>query len=120
MRVKLDENLPTRLAEALNVLGHDVQTVADEGLLGIKDAPLWRHVQAEGRFLVTQDMHFSDRRVYPPGAHAGLMLLRLRDAHSEGIIDRVVAMFSSQPVERWGGCFVVVTESKIRVLKARS
>jgi hypothetical protein len=32
MRIKLDENLPTSAAESLRALGHDVDTVPEEGL----------------------------------------------------------------------------------------
>ena len=34
MKVKLDENIPIRLAGVLATLGHNVDTVASEGLKG--------------------------------------------------------------------------------------
>ena len=34
MKIKLDENLPARLATALRQLGHEVDTVPSEGLAG--------------------------------------------------------------------------------------
>jgi predicted nuclease of predicted toxin-antitoxin system len=34
MNIKLDENLPLRLATQLKDVGHDVQTVHDERLVG--------------------------------------------------------------------------------------
>jgi hypothetical protein len=37
MKVKLDENIPVRLADELLPLGHDVDTVASEGLTGRPD-----------------------------------------------------------------------------------
>jgi predicted nuclease of predicted toxin-antitoxin system len=37
MKIKLDENLPLRLATLLKDLGHDVHTVRDEGLIGHAD-----------------------------------------------------------------------------------
>lgn len=37
MRIKIDENLPRDLKEALVGLGHDVDTVEDEGLAGESD-----------------------------------------------------------------------------------
>ncbi len=37
MKLKLDENLPARLAGELSALGHDVDTVPDEGLKGTPD-----------------------------------------------------------------------------------
>ena len=37
MRIKLDENLPTRLVGILSQLGHKVDTVPEEGLKGHQD-----------------------------------------------------------------------------------
>ena len=48
MKVKLDENIPVSLAEALVSLGHDVQTVIGQGLTGRADAVAFRvHVELE-------------------------------------------------------------------------
>src|ERR1017187_4656021 len=41
MRFKLDENLPVELVTDLRDLGHDADTVADEGLRGAADPQLW-------------------------------------------------------------------------------
>ncbi len=56
MKVKLDENIPVSLAEALASLGHDVQTVIGQGLTGRANAEIWRHCQLEDRLLMTQDL----------------------------------------------------------------
>jgi len=53
MKVKLDENLPVRLATVLAKLIHDVHTVKDEKLTGCNDGQIWAAAQGEGRFLVT-------------------------------------------------------------------
>lgn len=37
MKFKIDENLPSELAADLRHLGHEADTVFDEGLLGAKD-----------------------------------------------------------------------------------
>ena len=37
MRLKLDENIPTSAAARLRDLGHDTDTVHDEGLVGRDD-----------------------------------------------------------------------------------
>jgi predicted nuclease of predicted toxin-antitoxin system len=115
MRIKLDENLPTSLADALVALGHDVDTAPGEGLAGRDDPDIWRAAQDAGRFLVTQDLDFSDRRTFEPGTHHGLLLVRLRNPSRRGLIERVRAIFESEEVGTWHGCFVVVTEHKIRV-----
>lgn len=50
MKIKLDENLPLRLAPILQRAGHDVDTVLQEGLGGKPDHEVWLAVQAENRF----------------------------------------------------------------------
>ncbi|HXU50156.1 MAG TPA: DUF5615 family PIN-like protein [Candidatus Binatia bacterium] len=60
MRIKLDENLPLRLAIRLKSFGHDVHTVYDEHLVGHADNDVWETAQKESRFLITQDLDFSD------------------------------------------------------------
>jgi len=79
MKVKLDENIPVRLADALSLLGHDVDSVESEGLTGRPDADIWGASQLDGRLLITQDMDFSDVRRFKPGTHHGLLLVRLRE-----------------------------------------
>jgi predicted nuclease of predicted toxin-antitoxin system len=43
---------------ALSGLGHDAQTVHEEGLSGCEDALIWDAVKRERRFLITQDLDF--------------------------------------------------------------
>jgi predicted nuclease of predicted toxin-antitoxin system len=72
VKLKLDENLPHRLVQALTRLGHDVDTVFDERLTRHDDSEVWAAAQRYARFLVTQDLDFSDARRYAPGTHHGL------------------------------------------------
>ena len=62
MKIKLDENLPRRLVRFLNDLGQDTDTVFDERLTGQDDEVVWKAAQTTGRFLITQDLDFSDAR----------------------------------------------------------
>src|SRR5437762_4256501 len=78
MKIKLDEKLPLRLATLLKDLGHDVHTIHDELLLGHADMEIWEATQKESRFLITQDLDFSDLRQFAPGSHHGILLVRLR------------------------------------------
>jgi predicted nuclease of predicted toxin-antitoxin system len=117
MRIKLDENVPPRLGQELRRLGHDVDTVQEEGLTGRDDGQVWQAAQRESRFLITQDLDFSDMRRFAPGSHHGLLLVRLRDPGRDAVAAMVGEVFSTQNVAEWSGCFVVVTERKIRVLR---
>lgn len=79
MRIKLDENLHTSLAAILAAHGHDVDTVADEDLLGADDRSVLAAAVEEGRLVITADRGFGDIRRYPPGSHPGVLVLRLKD-----------------------------------------
>ena len=115
MKIKLDENLPFRLVGILVQLGHEADTVDQEGLAGQDDQHVWEAAQRAGRFLITQDLDFSDIRRFAPGTHKGILLVRLREPGRIALANRIRAIFQAEPVENWTGCFVVVTERKIRV-----
>lgn len=115
MRIKLDENIPSSLADWLRDAGHDADTVQQEGLTGKSDLAVWETTQAAGRFFITQDLDFSDARRFKPGTHRGLLLVRLTDPSRRKLIARVRHIFESETVETWQGCVVIATELKIRV-----
>jgi len=118
MRIKLDENLPARLSAILSRLGHDVHTLAAEDLTGSNDQEVWAAAQQDERFLITQDLDFSDLRRFTPGTHHGILLVRLRSPDRESLIRRVRQIFEYEDVSTWGGCFAVASERKIRVVRA--
>ncbi|MGA8430323.1 MAG: DUF5615 family PIN-like protein [Candidatus Sulfotelmatobacter sp.] len=115
MRIKLDENLPAETAPRCALWGHDVHTTQEEGLSGADDNGIWDVTQSEGRFLVTQDLDFSDERKFLPGTHYGIALIRLRQPNRRSLVRRTEQVFRFENISTWPGCFVVVTEHKIRV-----
>ena len=115
MRIKLDENIPRRLVVPLTVLGHDVDTVEQEGLIGSEDPIVWAAAQREGRFLITQDLDFSDLRRYRPGTHHGVLLVRLQAPGRNALLQRIQGLFSHEDTSGWEGCFIVATDRKLRV-----
>ena len=68
---------------------HDVETVGEEGLTGRADADVWQAAQRDGRLLITQDLDFSDTRKFQPGAHHGIVLIRLQSPSRQNLIARV-------------------------------
>ena len=120
MKLKLDENLPESLVVQLTAVNQDVDTVRQEGLTGRPDLDVWAAAQAASRFLVTQDLDFSDVRRFRPGTHHGLLLVRLPEAGRLALAKRIVEVFRSEKVEEWQGCFVVLSGHKLRVLKPTS
>lgn len=115
MLIKLDENLPSRLVGALASLGHDIDTVSAEGLTSRPDGEVWDAARAAGRFLITQDLDFSDMRRFQPGTHPGILLVRLRNPGRNALFLKVKTLFENEAADNWSGCFVVATERKLRV-----
>jgi len=113
MKIKLDENLPARLVGALARHGHETDTVIDENLAGFPDEAVWLAASAEQRFLITQNLDFSDTRQFAPGTHPGILLVRLREPGAQALLDAVSAIAGD--IYGWAGCFVVLTEHKIRI-----
>jgi predicted nuclease of predicted toxin-antitoxin system len=117
VKIKIDENLPLSLAELLKELGHDVHSVFDERLNGRPDTEVWSACCAEDRFLITQDLDFSDSRKFRPGTHAGILVVRFTDDSRENLLKGVLSAFQSNPVEEWRGALITLTEVKLRVKK---
>src|SRR5437879_4864031 len=119
MTVKLDEDLSASLGEALTSVGYQVVTVSGQAWGGFKDPVLWPKVQAEGVFFVTADKGFGDIRAFPPGSHAGILVLRperesLREFRR--LLERVLA---KHRLESLSGCVTVASFRSIRVRRPR-
>ena len=118
MKIKLDENIPVSLVRVLASYGHDVTPVNAEGLVGRKDQEIWSRCQTEGRLFITQDLDFSDVRQFQPGTHAGIVLVRLQQPGRVRLANVLSWVFQSYDVEGWKGCFVIVSDTKIRVWRS--
>jgi predicted nuclease of predicted toxin-antitoxin system len=112
MKIKLDENLPLRLATLLKNLDHDVHTTHEERLVGHADKEVCDAAQRESRFLITQDLDFLDSRLFAPGSHYGILLVRLRSPNRRNLAERIGELFQQENVTEWAGCFVVASERK--------
>jgi predicted nuclease of predicted toxin-antitoxin system len=118
MKVKLDENIPFRLVSDLAAFGHDVDTVASEGLKGKPDTEVWVAAVSDERFLITQDLDFSDIRKFQPGTHAGILLVRLREPGANALLSRIRSVVHAEGLESLARCFVVLSDKKLRVRRA--
>jgi predicted nuclease of predicted toxin-antitoxin system len=115
MKLKLDENLPTDLADNLSSRGHDVDTVADEGLAGADDAMVLRTATQDERLIMTLDRGFGDMRIYPPGSHPGIVVLRPANQDPQSI-DRLVDRFlDDHDLADFERCLAIVEPGQVRV-----
>jgi len=115
VKFKLDENMPRRAATLLSGYGHEVATVADEGLGGSEDPLVAQTAAQEGRMVVTLDRRFADIRLYPPGHHPGIIVLRLPDQSSAIVLTALRSFLEQHNVEDMVGCIVVVEPGLLRV-----
>lgn len=118
MRIKVDEDLPAIVANKLHALGYEADTVIDQGMGGWKDPQLWLAVQSEGRFLVTADKGFGDIRIYPPGQHMGVLLLRPDENGIRPLLELVDLVLARYRLEALVGLLAVVTPRGIRIRRA--
>jgi predicted nuclease of predicted toxin-antitoxin system len=76
VKFKLDDNLPVELVTDLRGLGHDADTVADEGLCGAADPAVVHAAFVAGQILFTLDKGIANLSRYPIHQHAGVVLFR--------------------------------------------
>ena len=118
MRIKIDEDLPKGAAEAVRGVVPDTLTVIEEGLSGILDSALWETAQREQRFLITGDKAFANIKQYPPGTHAGVLLLRPDEDGILQTLDLIRDVLKLGILESLGGCIAVATPRRLRVRRA--
>jgi hypothetical protein len=115
MRIKLDEDLSPLVGEPFRAAGHGVQSVVGQGWGGLNDADLWSRVCSAQKYFVTADKGFGDVRTYPPGTHAGILLLRPdRDSilRLRALVERTL---TNHALESLAGCLTVATPRGIRI-----
>jgi predicted nuclease of predicted toxin-antitoxin system len=115
MPVKLDEPLSQLAAEPLLRQGYLIRTVRGQGWGGLKDPELWPNVLKEGIFFITTDKGFGDVRLFSPGTHPGILLLR---PDKESILEfRVLleAVMQKHSLEDLRGCLTVASPRGIRI-----
>jgi predicted nuclease of predicted toxin-antitoxin system len=120
MRIKVDEDLPPAAAKMLRDRGYEAASIVEQGMGGLKDADLWQAVQAEERFLVTADKGFADVRIYVPGTHAGVLLLRPDQDGIRPVIELLAQVLAHYNLGALVRTVTVVTPRGIRIRRARA
>lgn len=115
MRVKVDEDLPRAAVQMLRDRGYEAVSVIEQGMGGWKDPALWQAVQAEQQFLVTADKGFADIRLYAPGTHAGVLLLRPDQDGIRPVIELLERVLASYDLEALTRTVTVVTPRNVRI-----
>lgn len=115
MKVKLDENLGTRLQAKFRAAGHDVATVAGQRLSGTSDHDLFEVCRTEGRVLITLDVRFGNLLRFPCERTAGIAVLRMPESAGHALIQSfaatLTAALAARPIE---GRLWIVEPGRIR------
>jgi len=120
MKIKLDENLSRHLKAPLERFGHEIHTVADEGLIAHPDTEVASAAKNENRMLFTLDVGLADLRRFPPGTHPGILLFRPDTLGPLTVNEFIVAFVKHADLDTLSECLVVVESDRIRIRRAKS
>lgn len=115
LRVKLDEDLSPLVAEPLAEAGHSTSSVVEQGWSGLSDDELWEKVCEEQLFFITADKGFGDIRVFVPGTHPGILLLRPARESLLEYQELVAEVVARHELERLAGAVTVARPGRVRV-----
>lgn len=119
MKIKLDENLSYKLKPKLEDLGHDVDTVIDEGLVSEPDIVLANIARQNQRMLFTLDKGLGDVRQYPPGVHPGIIVFRPNPSGPVAASQFVEDFVRTHNLDEMSGCLVIVTPGRVRIRREK-
>jgi predicted nuclease of predicted toxin-antitoxin system len=119
MFIKVDDDLPKLAVQMLHDRGYEAASVLEQGMGGTKDPPLWRAVHSERRFLVTADKGFADIRFYPPGTHAGVLLLRPDQNGIRPVMELLERVLANYALDDLTETITVVTPRSVRIRRTR-
>lgn len=116
MKFKPDENLSQRAADLIRSAGHDVATVAGQGLRGAADETLFEVCTRESRALVTLDRDFGQVLRYPPAATPGIVILEIgpRATHA-ALLNRVRELLIMLNTRSLDGELWIVEPGRLRI-----
>jgi len=96
--------------------GHDVASVADQGLEGSLDGDLLEYCRAEGRCLVTLDLEFANPLVFLPSRYPGIAILRIpQKASATDLLMLIETLMEALKSEVLIGKLWIVEIGRIRV-----
>ncbi|MGO9093848.1 MAG: DUF5615 family PIN-like protein [Bryobacteraceae bacterium] len=114
MNFKIDENLPAECAALLRDAGFGADTVAEENLEGADDAAIARGARAGGRVLITLDLDFANIQAYPPSAHSGIIVLRMKRQDKYAVLELVLRIIPVLKTRLPAGELWIVEPDRIR------
>ena len=94
-----------------------IQHVKDLGFEGKPDSFLYKWAQQNGAIVITYDEDFADARMYPLGAHHGVVRLRVWPTTTENTQQAIERMLKQIPESSLPNSLIIIDNYKIRVRK---
>ena len=115
MKLKLDENVGSRGVELFRGAGHDISTVAQQGLCSASDKRLLEVCLSEKRCLVTLDLEFGNPLIFRPEDYSGIAVLRLPPSPTpHDLFDAVNTLIVGLARKEIEGRLWIIQRGKIR------
>lgn len=115
----VEESLLRAVTRELQTAGHDVTDVRDVGLRGAPDENVFALACSEERILISGDVDFANTLRFPPGSHAGIVVLRLPNEWSPAArANRALLALADVIPELAQGALVIADPKRVRLLRA--
>jgi len=120
-RFLVDEDMPRSTCVVLREAGHEVEDVRDAGLRGCTDEEVIAYARARGAVLITADKGFANILRFPPGTHAGILVLRMPNELSVPELNRrLLQALMRMEGEDLRGLLIIVEPHRIRIRRPAS
>jgi predicted nuclease of predicted toxin-antitoxin system len=119
LRFLIDQNIPYVVTTWLKIQRPVwlFQHVKDLGFEGKPDSDLYKWAQANEAIVITYDEDFADSRLYPLGAHPGVIRLKVWPTTIENTQKALSRLLLQIPNENLPGSLIIIDNYKIRVRK---
>ena len=112
----VDEDMPRSMAPYLRHAGFLANDVRDVGLSGHSDGDIFAHAQADGSILITSDLGFANVLSFPPGMHAGIIVMRVpNELPTEQVNQQLGRALEELSGQQLAGLLIIVEIGRIRV-----
>jgi predicted nuclease of predicted toxin-antitoxin system len=115
LKFLIDANMPRLITYSLIALGYDVVDIRDIERPGVDDDHIFEVAQQEGRIILTRDQDFGNVLLYPPGLHAGIIVLKTRSQPSESIRDLLISFLAEISEYEICGSLIILEKHRYRI-----
>ncbi len=117
----IDEDMPRSTAPAVRQAGYRAADIRDVGLRGHGDEDVFAYAQEHSAILVTADLGFANVLRFPPGTHAGAIVLRVpNELPTAGVNRELIRALTDLKGEDLKGLLVIVEVGRTRIRRGLS